>query len=280
MRPQGVELLCVLRDALGVEPLSAGFAVGDGAALFAVAERQQLAQLLAGPLSSCGALAALPNELSERMERARLLAVYSVTRLAHAQAEITDLFEREGIDYTPLKGAILRELWPAPWMRTSCDLDLLIRPEDTARATEALTQQLGYSLRTVGFRDASLYSQDGSIHVELHFTLKNPTDRGTALAAPWDYAERIGDSHAHRLRSDYLIYYLLCHLLAHMESGGGGIRPVIDLALLCRRPYDRAGLDALLRDGGLALFADAVLALGEGILGDGVPTGTPAALLD
>jgi hypothetical protein len=213
------------------------------------------------------------------MERARLLAVFSVTRLTHAQGEITALFEREGIDYVPLKGAALRELWPEPWMRTSCDLDILVREEDMARARDALCAHLGYVQRSVGFRDVSLYSPS-DVHLELHFSLRDTADRCPPLRAAWEYAERVGESRAHRLRPDFHILYLLSHLLGHIGSGGGGIRPVLDLALLCRAPHDTAALDALLAECRLSRFGEAVTALGNAILDGGEVNGAPAALLD
>ena len=39
-------------------------------------------------------------------------------------------FEKEGIDYVPLKGWIIKNLYPKPDMRSMCDVDILIRDED------------------------------------------------------------------------------------------------------------------------------------------------------
>ena len=59
-------------------------------------------------------------------------------------------FEKEGIDYVPLKGWIIKNLYPKPDMRSMCDVDILIRDEDKKkifdrfyRVDEARTRQKG-----------------------------------------------------------------------------------------------------------------------------------------
>lgn len=271
------ELLHLLGATVGGASLPEGFSVADGGALFSLAARQALSGAIA-PILRRGGL--LSQEALAPFAEAQLEAIRDTTLLMHGLSHIRAVLEGAHIDYVLLKGAYLRALWPAPWMRTSCDIDILIREEDLARASGAITEALGYSIATVGFRDTSLYSPDGNVHLELHFSLRDPAARSAALGAAWDYAERVGDTHEYRLRSDFAIFFLLFHLLGHMDGGGGGIRPVVDMAILRREGYDEAGLSALLADCGLSRFAEAVFSLGDAILSGKEIDGVSAALAD
>lgn len=269
------EFLALLSAAIGGARLPEGFSVSDGGTLFALASRQDLAGALF-PVLSRGGL--LDEAQLTPFREAQLEAIRHTTLLSHELSRITAALEDAGIDHVLLKGAQLRALWPAPWMRTSCDIDILIREDALAAASDAITKALGYTLRLVGFRDASLYSPGDSVHLELHFSLRDPKARSEALGAAWDYAARVGDTHEYRLRPEFAIFFLLFHLLGHMDLGGGGIRPVIDLALLRRAPYDEAALAALLADCGLSRFAATVFSLGDAILAGNAVEGLPLAL--
>ena len=271
------EFLHLLGAAVGGVKLPEGFSVADGGALFSLAEGQGLGGAILPVLAKEGLL---DEEARAPFVGAQLEAIRHTTLLAHELARIRAVLEGEGIDYVLLKGAYLRALWPAPWMRTSCDIDILIREADLTRASDAICAALSYTVRLVGFRDASLYAPGDSVHLELHFSLRDQKARSAALGAAWDHAERVGDTHEYRLRSDFAIFFLLFHLLGHMDAGGGGIRPVIDLALLARRGYDEDGLAVLLADCGLSRFAEVVLALGDAILTGKAIDGVPAALAE
>lgn len=261
------EFLHLLGATVGGARLPEGFSVGDGGTLFSLAEGQGLSGAIA-PILKQNAL--LAEEALAPFLAAQLEAVRSTTLLSYELSRIRAVLEDGGIDYVLLKGAVLRALWPAPWMRTSCDIDILIREGDLSRATDALSAALGYTVRTVGFRDASLYAPNDAVHLELHFSLRDPAGRSAALGAAWDYAARVGEGHEYRFLPHFEVFFLLFHLLGHIDTGGGGIRPVIDLALLRREGYDSEGLTSLLSDCGLSRFAEVVFALGDSIL-DGEP---------
>ena len=277
MRDSVREFLRLLGAAIGGARLTEGISVGDGGTLFALASRQGLAGAIAPVLAREGLL---EGEGLAPFLDARLEAIRSTTLHSYELTRITAALDGAGIDYILLKGAHLRALWPSPWMRTSCDVDILIREDALGRACDALAGALGYTVRSVGFRDASLYAPGDALHLELHFSIRDTAGRSAALGAAWDYAARVGDGHEYRFLPHFEIFFLLFHLLGHMDSGGGGIRPVLDLALLRREGYDAAALAALLADCGLTRFAEAVLALGEAILSGGEIDGLSAALAE
>ena len=269
------ELVVLLRAAaLGV-PLPRGFAPRDLGALFRLAVRQDLGHLLYDTLREADLLP--EGELRETLRAEKMRAVWRYGGRSYEMGRIAATLREAGIGYLPLKGAAIRALWPEPWMRTSCDIDLLVREEDTTLATEALKTALGYTVREVGYRDISLWSSGDLVHLELHFSLREGSPAAPVLARVWDYATP-GEDGAFRLAPAFRIFHLLSHLAYHLLAGGGGMRQVVDLYLLTRQPYDGETLDALLSEAGLLTFGEAALRLAEVWLGEGEPDALTEAL--
>ena len=130
------------------------------ATLFSVAKKHDVAHLIAYALEQ--------NGFSFECEEWRLLlkekeqAVLRYEMINGDINEISNLFESERIDYMMLKGAVLRSYYPQPWMRTSCDIDILVKEESLDRATNALVEKLSYKTDyEKHYHDVSLFSPFG-----------------------------------------------------------------------------------------------------------------------
>lgn len=65
-------------------------------------------------------------------------------KINHEYNRICDALESVEISFLPLKGSVLRQYYPEPWMRTSCDIDILVHENDLEKTTEYLVRDLGY----------------------------------------------------------------------------------------------------------------------------------------
>ena len=76
----------------------------------------------------------------------------------------------------PLKGVVIRELYPEPWMRTSCDTDILVHRKDLKKAENVLINELEFVKQDESVYDVTLRSING-VTVELHYDLieENPS---------------------------------------------------------------------------------------------------------
>ncbi|MBQ2733598.1 MAG: nucleotidyltransferase family protein [Clostridia bacterium] len=168
--------------------------------------------------------------------------------------------EKASIPFIPLKGSVIRKYYPEPWMRNSCDIDVLVHESDLQRAIGLLTDDLGYKEGGRWTHDVSLYSPSG-VHVELHFDLvedRYANEAHSVLSDIWSYTVP-EDGAVYRLAmSDAAFYfYHIAHMAKHFENGGCGIRPFLDLWILENRiEHDRAERDALLEKGGLLKFTE------------------------
>ena len=226
-----------------------------------------LAHLVAGVLAQ--------NGLKEREEKAYLafkremqLVVYRFEGMRYQFERICETLERAQIPYMPLKGAILRGYYPEDWMRTSCDIDVLVSPKHLKDATEALKKELDYREEGEHAHEISLYSEDG-VHLELHYELISPdenTQHRKMLENVWDVATlKAGTQYCYELPQTYFYFYILAHTAKHFTiTGGCGIRSVVDLYLYAQKhPNVKREATFLLEEGKLCKFADEIEFLGK-----------------
>ena len=271
MEASAHHLCTLLRSELEGVCVSCEFSDDEARRLYALAKRHDLAHLVTAALERCGRMP--EGELGELFARERLLAVYRCGRQTHGATLAMDALAAAGIAYVPLKGAVIRPLYPEPWMRTCCDVDILVREEDLDRAVAAIGAACGLVERPHRKFHDVLLCLDPETHVELHFSLREGYEAMDAvLARAWEYAVP-EEGYRYRLLPEFLIFYHIAHMAHHFLHGGCGLRPFLDLYLLERSlAYDASSLDALLSKARLLTFAAAAREAVATWLGGVAPT--------
>ena len=253
-------LFALLRSAVCGEPLSEEYSAdlnGESlAAVTALARKHDLLHLVAFGLQK-NALIGADHELRREI----FSAAVRCEQLEHELKKLCGVLERAEIPFMPLKGSVLRKYYPEPWMRTSCDVDVLVRAVDVERASELLVEQCGYKRGGKGSHDITLFAKNGR-HVELHYDL---VEEGLAVRAAevlrsvWDTATVCaGYSYRYERPDEVFYFYHVAHMAKHFENGGCGVRPFIDLWILDGLDgVDAAKRNILLEQGGLLRFAEA-----------------------
>lgn len=219
----------------------------------------------------------------EAFRREVIAALYRYERISSELHRASDALDNAKIAYVPLKGALLRDLYPEPWMRTSCDIDLLVRAEDMQAAEDVLAASLGCKKVDFTAHDIS-YRTACDVTLELHFSLIEEGRIAKAdepLADIWSVAEpaRDGGKFEMRLPDEYFYYYHIVHMAKHLSTGGCGMRPFVDLWLLDKagRPD---GVDRLLREGGLLRLGEVASLLADDFMTGKEPEGLARSLAD
>lgn len=232
--------------------------------VYALAARHDLAHLVGQSLSKLG----LPDsEILTKCKQAGMSAFVRHMQLDHEYQKTCKALEDARITFIPLKGSVLRNYYPEPWLRTSCDADILVKQSDLESATTVLKETLGYRYADRTGHDIS-FTSPGGIHIELHFDLVEDgraNASNSVLRRVWeDAAPAEGFRYWHCMSDRFFYFYHIAHMAKHFETGGCGIRPFIDLWLLDHGvPSDFSARDALLQTGGLLQFATAVRKLGR-----------------
>lgn len=195
-----------------------------------------------------------------KFENLILKTAFRFERLDFEFKKLCGALEDAKIPFLPLKGSVLRRFYPEPWMRTSCDIDVLVHPEDLQKAIDCLCEKLKYIEHGRATHDVSLYSPAGN-HIELHFDLVEEGRANSAidiLSSVWDMVTpREGSDFHYEMPDDLFYFYHIAHMAKHFEEGGCGVRPFIDLYILDRlRGVDFKKRDELLSKYGLLQFAN------------------------
>lgn len=218
--------------------------------VFDLAKLHDVTPLVAYALHKLGALT--PG-MEAKCQQVMFAAAMRYEQMNYALQQTMALLEQSKVDFIPLKGAVLRPLYPEPWMRTSCDIDILVR--DVDRAEKILTES-GYTNLGRGSHDVQFKTPDGML-LELHFELIETRKQiSTVLEKVWEQAAPKAPGSSHYVIDDAMQYfYHTAHMAKHFGFGGIGIRFFVDTWLLCNKvTYDPDARAALLRQGGLYAF--------------------------
>ena len=226
--------------------------------IYILSKRHDLSHLIGDALYRNGMLS--DDDISERYKEDMATAVLRYEQQDAVFKIVKDLFDKNNIKYVPLKGAILKDLYEIGWIRTSCDIDILIGEENLGKATEILTQNGFTTDNKKNFHDMHFFYDE--IHLELHFNIcENNKQLDEVLSKVWDYTERF-KGNEYREVPEYFVFHHIAHMAHHFMSGGCGIRPFIDLWILREKNYcDEDKLLVLLSESNLVKFYRSVLLL-------------------
>lgn len=244
----------------------------EGEALYGVSASHDIAHVTGDYLLKNSLLS--DGVVKRKFEKASFTAIYRYEVMNTEIVRICDCFESAGIRFVLLKGAFVRSFYPEPWLRTSCDVDILVSESEIEKAYKTLCECLSYKLGSKNYHDYSLFSE-GGVHVELHFSLnENIEDYDKILSRAWDYAKpKDGKKYQFVFESEFVMFHLFAHSAYHFSRGGCGVRAVLDFYLLdSKLPFSRERLSELLNEANLKTFADNLLALAEAWFGEGEHT--------
>ena len=159
------------------------------------------------------------------LERRLFASVSQQVRQESEAAAAFAALREENIPFLPMKGIVLRPLYPKPEMRTSCDVDLLY--DERRRADVAAV------MARLGFTDAGGDANNeeytkGPVTVETHRHLCMQLPRIDAYYA--DIFARlvpVSGSEYRMTDEDFYIYQTV-HAMKHFVAGGTGLRTVLD----------------------------------------------------
>lgn len=235
--------------------------------LYRLSKAHDVAHLVGDALNKSGVFENLPADLDEN-ERAAIAkvkekfdeqiftAVYRYENINYELEQICKTLEEAKIPFISLKGSVIRKYYPEPWMRTSCDIDILVKEKDADNAAEYLQTQLQYGVDRKGQHDVSMFTAS-NVHVELHFKLLDSDFKQVKdLIDVWsgDEISLLSDSEYQMSKELFLLYHIY-HMAKHFVHGGCGIKPFIDLWIIKNKiGFDEEKVRKMLQESGLLAF--------------------------
>ena len=197
---------------------------------------------------------AVPDERIGKFRQARFGDIGQTVRTSDALEKICAALEEAEIPYIPLKGAVLRNLYPESNMRTSFDIDLLVHEEDLDRAVEIVEEKTDFTKVKKRFHDISMVNK--YVHLELHFSIMEIMENiDQLLERVWDYAVPSDHPFQYTLTPEFQLFHIIAHMSYHMVHGGLGIRSFLDLWLLLEKTqFDGQIVRSMCSDCGILTF--------------------------
>lgn len=235
MTEQQNTLILLIKSALTGEryDLPDGIGLKD---VFGIAKRHGVDVMAYYGALNCG-VDKQSDVMNEEVIRVYKSASRSETQMMEIN-RLTEAFERKKIDYLPLKGMLLKPIYPKSEMRRMGDADILIRCEQY-EAISAVMKELGYEEKYES--DHELAWKKGQMLVELHKRLipSYNKDYYAYYGDGWKIARPTCDgSCRYEMDKNDEMIYLFTHFAKHYRDAGIGIRHLVDLWVYRRNHSD------------------------------------------
>lgn len=201
----------------------------------------------------------VPQDIMERLNKRNNFAIALEANQEISYMELLGAFEEAEIKSIPLKGCILKHLYPMPDYRQSGDIDILVAEEDFSKLAPVM-ESLGYSEdKDDEFEIHIGYRRPPNVLIEIHKKLVEDSNRTSGyFSRVWERVSLAdGYSCCYEMDKETTYTYIIAHLAKHIKNGGAGIRLVLDIWVLLKlweKDFDKDKLQKALEGANLAEF--------------------------
>ena len=138
-------------------------------------------------------------------------------------------FEEHHVDYLPLKGVLLKSIYPRPEMRRMSDADILFR-RDQYEVIQPILTELGFTYEYE--TDHEVVWKHPNLLLEMHKRIVPRRDRDLYRYFGNGWAHAVADDqHPYRygFTPEMQFVSLFVHLVKHYRGGGIGLSHMVDL---------------------------------------------------
>ena len=145
--------------------------------------------------------------------------------------QIFDKLEQEKIWYMPLKGSILKALYPKYGMRQMADNDILIDANGQKKVKDIM-EQLGFETTNFGKGNHDVYEKPPVYNFEMHTSLFGRTNKDAWFLYYGKVKDRLikdaDNNYGYHFSEEDFYLYMMVHGCKHFEGSGTGLRTLVD----------------------------------------------------
>lgn len=192
--------------------------------LFKTAQKHKLAAMTGLVLKDMGISTA-------QFRDAVALAQRQAVVLNNDLKNISSALEAAAIWYMPLKGTILKDLYPRFAMREMADVDILF---DSERASDVKTimESLGFQVKVYGETNDDDYIKPPLSNFEMHKALFGEWHDQKLYEYYRDVKKRLlkdeGNQYGYHFKPEDFYIFMIAHEYKHYSTGGTGLRSLLD----------------------------------------------------
>ncbi len=197
----------------------------DWEAIWKIGKVYKLLPLIYAGLGNSGI--SVPEELSVKFDKAAIDNLMYDQRQQHVLSKLQKAFDENGIEYMPVKGIILKTLYPTTDLRPMGDGDILINLSQKAEVDRIMADR-GYTFTCESAHEL-IFNKNG-VCIELHKHLIPPynKDYHSYYGNGWKLA-KIESGTRYKLSDEDHYIYLFTHFAKHYRDGGVGPLHLVDL---------------------------------------------------
>lgn len=221
----------------------------DISVLLNTARLHHLENFLYPPLSKLRGFSASP--IGKIVKEAYMQAI-TLESTQQIDADLfMDKFEENAIEHMPLKGLIIKNLYPSPDFRQSNDIDIYV-PDKYTYDVQKIMDACGCTHESVGFGMHDSYTQGKLVEIEIHRSLMAPEFPELNKVCDEILANRkLSDGYKYRyeLSTEDCYLYIVLHAVKHLKHSSIGIRAFLDMKIYLDRydaDMDHAYIDKML----------------------------------
>lgn len=173
---------------------------------------------------------ALDADLLTNWQQARDMAIRKNLMLDFVRAQIFAYMDEHNIWHMPLKGSILKDMYPQPGMRQMADNDILVDAQYRKQIYRYMVN-LGYrgEYYDVGAHDT--YYKKPIYNFEIHHTLVSKESDPAFGAYYRNIKEKLiqEENCRYRFTDEDFYIYMMVHAYKHHSNSGNGIRHLMDI---------------------------------------------------
>ncbi len=255
--------------------------------LYKTLRRAKLAPVVFNTVSKSSVSERFSKELMEHWKKEALSKAFAQMFMNSEIKKVVEAGKKNGVTFVLFKGLPIASLYPDPNLRSSCDADILVYPEEQEKAVNLL-KELGYESVKEGSKDhvPVFYKSAGSvgIKIELHDCLWEDYEGKQA-----EILESLNLSSKETLiKQNYMgmefntlgitehLVFQLFHIVKHLFFEGISLRYFTDISLFVNKYFDEIDWKRV-RENMKALhyerFLDCIVTICQKYLGmrDGIP---------
>jgi len=200
--------------------------------LYQAADRHLLTGITAMALERAGVK-------NEAFTQAKGKSIRKVAAFDVERAAVLEALEKAGIWYAPLKGCVLKELYPQIGMRQMADNDIFC---DASRTPDikSIMERLGFATdQTYGRSIHDHYFKPPICNFEMHRMLFGAGHDQRLIDYYHNVKSRLlpdeGRNYGYHFSDEDFYVYMIAHEYKHYSGGGTGLRSLLDAYVYIRR---------------------------------------------
>lgn len=272
-------LIQIIKDILHEEDYACNMDFSekfDFRKLFQIANQNSIANMAAFSITKNNNV---PDEIRVLFEKQRYAIISQQVKCKKVIAELSEILREANVKGIVLKGMILKDCYPNPFMRAMSDIDVYAEQEEIEKLGNLMVQH-GFNKGVIGRGNHYEYLKYNVVKIEFHPELvalssaygrmvyskqgysNVPIARKMDL---WSYTESFdGNPFVLKLKPEQHYIYVIMHMMNHFLSAGTGIRSIIDVWIMNKYfggKWDRKIINDSLEEFGLLKFERYAVAL-------------------